>query len=54
MLLDHWNKWKKLQEAEPAIFKTSIPDGTHPNEEASKTVTSPLSRTPLKAGADAA
>ena len=41
-LLDHYPNWRKLKEAEPQVFQSYVPDGTHPNAMGSLNVTWPV------------
>jgi acyl-CoA thioesterase I len=38
-LVDHYVAWKKLLETEPAKYHKQLPDGSHPNAEASLAIT---------------
>jgi lysophospholipase L1-like esterase len=48
-ILDHYPVWQSLQQTDPALFQTYIPDGAHPSEAASLAITWPALRNWLEA-----
>jgi acyl-CoA thioesterase-1 len=53
-LLNHWVTWTKLMKDDPDNYHSSVPDGSHPNKEASLAVTWPALREWLKKSAETA
>ena len=41
LLIDHYPKWEKILNEDPALFKKYVPDGIHPGAEGCKVVITP-------------